>query len=195
LIPQRAGESTFADEIHIVIRKQLSNANEKYKRIGVIGALAMLRTLAHRDAGVTADDDRGTALCVRRHGRQRLVAHVRYACEERAREFHRCRVIVAAHNDRQWRGQASDGHRHDDHVALPQRPGTCQSTSSLRSLPLSPLVADTWLPMGRCCCAALAQSSLSLAYEELADLVEEKCLAPAIIQWITEHIAAEFADR
>jgi len=48
---------------------------------------------------------------------------------------------------------------------------------------------------GRWCCVVLAQSCLSLAYEELADLVEENCLAPAIIQWITEHIAAEFADR
>ena len=56
---QRGSASSFADEVHIVIRKQLSNANEKYKRIGVVGALAMLRTLGHRDGGAAIDDDQG----------------------------------------------------------------------------------------------------------------------------------------
>ena len=56
---QRSGATSFADEVHIVIRKQLSNANEKYKRIGVVGALAMLRTLGNRDATSAAEDDQG----------------------------------------------------------------------------------------------------------------------------------------
>ena len=35
------------DELHIVIRKQLSSNSPKYKRIGVIGALMIVRNLAH----------------------------------------------------------------------------------------------------------------------------------------------------
>jgi hypothetical protein len=45
----------------MVIRKQLSNVQEKYKRMGVVGALAMLRTLGHRD-GTADEDDQGPLL-------------------------------------------------------------------------------------------------------------------------------------
>ena len=36
------------DELHIVIRKQLSNNNPKYKRIGVIGSLMIVLNMAYR---------------------------------------------------------------------------------------------------------------------------------------------------
>ncbi|XP_071810263.1 Fanconi anemia group D2 protein-like [Asterias amurensis] len=39
---------SIQDELHIVIRKQLSNNNPKYKRIGVIGSLMIVRNMAYR---------------------------------------------------------------------------------------------------------------------------------------------------
>ncbi|KAJ3086412.1 hypothetical protein HK102_013175, partial [Quaeritorhiza haematococci] len=40
-----ATESSLLSELYIVIRKQLSNPLERYKRMGVVGALAMVRRL------------------------------------------------------------------------------------------------------------------------------------------------------
>ncbi len=39
------GSSSLLSELSIVIQKQLSNPSEKYKQIGVIGALALVKTL------------------------------------------------------------------------------------------------------------------------------------------------------
>ncbi|KAJ3089632.1 Fanconi anemia group D2 protein [Quaeritorhiza haematococci] len=52
-----ATESSLLSELYIVIRKQLSNPLERYKRMGVVGALAMVRRLgAQATAGVDESD-------------------------------------------------------------------------------------------------------------------------------------------
>ena len=59
-INQRSTNEGFWDELHIVIRKQLSNSSEKYKRIGIVGGVAVVRSLAkerpkEQETGVTAN--------------------------------------------------------------------------------------------------------------------------------------------
>ncbi|KAG0165038.1 Fanconi anemia group D2 protein [Apophysomyces sp. BC1034] len=44
-----SGGSNLWSEVHIVIRKQLSNPREKYKRIGIIGCLSAVKVLGCRD--------------------------------------------------------------------------------------------------------------------------------------------------
>jgi len=40
------------DDVNIVIRKQLSNNSPKYKRIGVVGGIAILRKFCfHKEGG------------------------------------------------------------------------------------------------------------------------------------------------
>jgi hypothetical protein len=45
------GSSGLLSEFSIVIQKQLSNPSEKYKQIGVIGALALVKTLGAKELG------------------------------------------------------------------------------------------------------------------------------------------------
>jgi len=66
----RANES-FWDELHIVIRKQLSNGAEKYKRIGVIGSIAALRSLGR----IGALDSTGKNNLFEKHTINALLVH------------------------------------------------------------------------------------------------------------------------
>ena len=43
--PRESG--LIQDDLHIVIRKQLSNNNLKYKRMGVIGAVMVVSSIAY----------------------------------------------------------------------------------------------------------------------------------------------------
>ncbi|RKO85638.1 Fanconi anaemia protein FancD2 nuclease-domain-containing protein, partial [Blyttiomyces helicus] len=49
-------ESPLLSDIHIVIRKQLESSQERFKRIGIVGAIAIVRKLAAGDGGTNIDE-------------------------------------------------------------------------------------------------------------------------------------------
>ncbi|XP_078340386.1 Fanconi anemia group D2 protein-like [Crassostrea virginica] len=47
------GGNMIQDDLHIIIRKQLSNDNPKYKRMGIIGAVMVVKSIAYNQNGHT----------------------------------------------------------------------------------------------------------------------------------------------
>ncbi|XP_062592830.1 Fanconi anemia group D2 protein-like, partial [Saccostrea cucullata] len=45
------GGNMIQDDLHIIIRKQLSNDNPKYKRMGIIGAVMVVKSIAYNQNG------------------------------------------------------------------------------------------------------------------------------------------------
>ncbi|XP_077977229.1 Fanconi anemia group D2 protein-like [Glandiceps talaboti] len=56
--------SLIQDDMHIVIRKQLSSNTAKYKRIGVIGAITIIHNMAHHTKTVSQADEQSESLNV-----------------------------------------------------------------------------------------------------------------------------------
>ncbi|XP_077863629.1 Fanconi anemia group D2 protein-like, partial [Saccoglossus kowalevskii] len=56
--------SHIQDDIHIVVRKQLTSASAKYKRIGVIGAIMLIHNMAYNDKSDEESVDQSASLNV-----------------------------------------------------------------------------------------------------------------------------------
>jgi hypothetical protein len=56
------GSSGLLSEFSIIIQKQLSNPSEKYKQIGVIGALALVKTLGAKESSSSDVDPNSSKL-------------------------------------------------------------------------------------------------------------------------------------
>ena len=109
-------------------------------------------------------------------------------------------VLAGARCADERRRQASDRDCVDDHEQLPCLAGPCAPPASLSlSLRTVRLLTRHFFkekePSSALRLAPRQQGCLGLAYDELADLVADPNLEPALTQWISEHIAAEFADR
>jgi hypothetical protein len=70
------GSSGLLSELSIVIQKQLSNSSEKYKQIGVIGTLALVKTLGAKELSSNDDNSNSSNYAIILYTLQKLLIFI-----------------------------------------------------------------------------------------------------------------------